>query len=69
MEKYNSGKIYKLINTIDDKVYIGSTITRLCDRIGNHRRKAKNTAKQSYLYEHMRIIGIELALFGTGNIF
>ena len=59
MEKYNSGKIYKLINTIDDKVYIGSTITRLCDRMGNHRTKAKNKAKQSYLYEHMRNIGIE----------
>ena len=59
MEKYNSGKIYKLINTIDDNIYIGSTITRLCDRIGNHRSKAKDPTKQSYLYKHMRNIGIE----------
>ena len=59
MEKYNSGKIYKLVNTIDDKIYIGSTTSRLCDRMSNHRTKARNPDKQSILYQHMKDIGVE----------
>ena len=59
MNKYNSGKIYKVVNTIDDNIYIGSTITRLCDRIGSHRKNAKNEEKQSIFYTHMRKVGIE----------
>ena len=39
MEKYKSGKFYKIVNTIDDKVYIGSTIRSLSQRMGGHRYK------------------------------
>ena len=59
MNKYNSGKIYKVVNTIDDKIYIGSTTQRLCDRMGNHRIKARDDSKTSIFYTHMRNIGIE----------
>lgn len=59
METYKNGKIYKIVNTIDDMIYIGSTVTRLCDRMGSHRRNSKNENKYSKLYIHMKNIGIE----------
>ena len=58
MEKTN-GKIYKVINTKDDFIYIGSTTVKLSSRMGSHRANAKNIIKKSKLYEHMRKIGIE----------
>ena len=57
--KYLQGKIYKVINTIDDMEYYGSTIQRLCSRIGNHRAKAGPLNKSSKFYSHMRNVGIE----------
>jgi hypothetical protein len=59
METYRNGKIYKIVNTIDDMVYIGSTVTRLCDRMGQHRRNSKKQNKNSKLYTHIKNIGIE----------
>jgi hypothetical protein len=59
MEKYNQGKIYKIINTVDDKLYIGSSIQKLHNRMNNHRTNASNSKKQSILYEHMRRLGVE----------
>jgi hypothetical protein len=34
---YQKGKIYKIISDQTNKIYIGSTITTLCRRLGNHR--------------------------------
>ena len=54
------GKIYKVINTVDEKVYIGSTFQKnLSSRMGNHRTKARMEEKGSMLYSHMRAIGID----------
>ena len=50
--------VYKLINDIDDLVYIGSTTCGLSKRIGDHRYKVR-LGNQSKLYNHMREIGVE----------
>ena len=52
-------KIYKIVNTIDDMIYIGSTVTNLSDRMGNHRSKAKMAHKNSKLYTHIKNLGVE----------
>ena len=59
MEKYQNGKIYKVINSDNQNVYIGSTVRRLSNRMGDHRRKANILEKTSKFYCHMREIGIE----------
>jgi hypothetical protein len=50
--------IYKVINDVDDKVYIGSTSCGLSKRIGDHRYKVR-LGNQSKFYNHMREIGVE----------
>ena len=57
MNKYENGKIYKIINTIDDMIYIGSTIRNLSDIMSGHRLKAKSPDKNSKLYSHIKNIG------------
>ena len=37
--RYNNGKIYLIINNIDDMVYIGSTCLPLRKRIYNHKEE------------------------------
>jgi len=51
-------KVYKIINTIDDKIYIGSTSKTLEERFKQHLYDAtrNNTIK---LYKHMRYLGFE----------
>jgi group I intron endonuclease len=50
--------VYKIINDIDDKVYIGSTTSTVSKRITEHRRRARNGGTTKF-YQHMRNIGIE----------
>jgi len=59
MDRYSNGKIYKIINTVDDNVYIGSTTSAIYRRMANHRGKSRNLKKTSVFYEHMRKIGVE----------
>ncbi len=59
MEKYNKGKIYKVINSVDEKVYIGSTTQSLSRRMGNHRENCKDLNRNSKIYKHMRNIGVQ----------
>ena len=54
--KYQDGKIYKILNTENDDVYIGSTTQKLSKRMTNHRIQAKN-GKNHLLYQQMREIG------------
>ena len=54
--KYQDGKIYKILNTENDDVYIGSTTQKLSKRMTNHRTQAKN-GKNHLLYQQMREIG------------
>ena len=41
MVNYQNGKIYKIINSTNDKCYIGSTTQKLCVRMAKHRHDYK----------------------------
>lgn len=53
--KYSRGKIYRLVNTTDNEVYVGSTCNTLNRRLYNHRNKAKH--RTSKVYAHLSNIG------------
>ena len=42
MTNYKNGRIYKILNTIDDNVYVGSTTEALCKRMWKHKWDVKN---------------------------
>ena len=54
---YPVGRIYKIVNIVDDLVYVGSTTQTLAQRMGQHRDKARGE-KIELLYVHMRALGI-----------
>ena len=52
-------KIYRIINDVDDMVYIGSTRTRLLsNRMTGHRANARDEDCKKKIAVHMRTIGI-----------
>ena len=55
--KYQDGKIYKILNSENDDVYIGSTCQKLSKRMTNHRTRAQSNVN-NLLYQKMREIGI-----------
>ena len=57
MRDYSRAKIYKILNEVDDDVYIGATCQPLCVRMTEHRRY-RNCANFK-LYRKMREIGVE----------
>ena len=57
MPNYKNGKIYKIVNDIDDFIYIGSTCLALIMWMIYHRKRAKNS-NNANLYKHMVKIGI-----------
>ncbi len=57
MPNYNSGKIYKIINDIDDKIYISTTIVSLYQRMKFI--KASKGEKQTPLIKYMKSVGME----------
>ena len=58
INKYQRGKIYKLINTVNDEVYVGSTYQKLLSkRMGKHREDA--LVCTSPIYKLMNEIGID----------
>ena len=52
-------RIYKIINDVDELVYIGSTTCELSKRMAQHRRDMRKAHKTSKLYDHMRANGVE----------
>ena len=54
---YFKGKIYKVVNDIDDYIYIGSysTVDRLSSRMAKHRFDIKRY--NGRIYQHMRKYG------------
>jgi len=50
------GRVYRIFNDIDNKVYIGSTIKPLAKRLGDH-MYSYNINTNMDLYHHMRLIG------------
>ena len=60
MPNYQEGKIYKIYNTINDDIYVGSTSLKLCERMRDHRRTIKHHRKQHLpLYNAFREHGID----------
>ena len=53
--RYSRGKIYKLVNSVDDKIYIGSTCIRLSQRLHQHKAMAKS--KPLPAHRHLNTIG------------
>ena len=60
MPDYSQGKIYKIVNTQNNKVYIGSTTQLLCNRMSSHRYEAcRKNVEYGKLYKSMRFHGAE----------
>jgi len=60
MPNYVIGKIYKIYNTEDNKIYLGSTtFHKLSTIMRDHLYNARDDKITSKLYDHMRAIGIE----------
>ncbi len=58
MVNYALGRVYKLVSTNSDRVYIGSTCQSLSKRMGGHRQHVRRgTTYQVYM--HMRERGVE----------
>mgnify|MGYP003648893083 CR=1 FL=1 len=56
MVNYDNGKIYKLVNNVDDEIYVGSTCNQLYKRKGGHKSKSKKYVERQ-VYKHLNIIG------------
>ena len=46
INKYQNSKIYKIFNTINDEIYVGSTYQKLSQRIAKHRNDVSNDQKR-----------------------
>ena len=58
MVNYQNGKIYKLVNNVDDEIYIGSTATTLRQRKNGHKGKATKFPER-HVYKHIAEVGWE----------
>ena len=56
MPDYSKGKIYKILNSIDDEIYVGSTIKTLSQRMASHRGDLKRNRNYK-IYKHMNELG------------
>lgn len=53
------GYIYKITNSINNKLYIGQTITTIQERWSNHKSDARTNHNHTVLYRSMNKYGIE----------
>ena len=58
MPDYQNGKIYKILNNVDDEIYVGSTIEALGQRMSKHRYSMKKRPHYK-LYKHMHELDVE----------
>jgi len=58
MPDYSKGKIYKILNNIDDEFYIGSAVETIGQRMAKHRSGATRYSNLK-VHNHMRNIGID----------
>jgi len=57
MPNYQEGKIYKIVNDVDDEIYVGSTCNTLAKRFGDH--KSSITKRPKYkIYQKMSEMGV-----------
>ena len=65
ISRYSRGKIYKIVNTVDDKIYVGSTCSLLTKRLYEHKSMAKSRPSHAHIHlneigwENIRIILVE----------
>ena len=59
MPNYQKGKIYRLVNSVNEIEYIGSTVRGLSARMAEHRSKARAGERSTYICQAMRDIGID----------
>jgi hypothetical protein len=60
MEKYQRGKIYKILNNINEDVYVGSTCEKLSLRMAHHRYVCKyNKHPNMMLMKTMNELGLD----------
>jgi len=67
MVNYSNGKIYKLVNNIDDKIYVGSTCGELRQRKYGHNQKSIKYPNRT-VYNHLNQIGwgnVDIVLIET----
>ena len=71
--RYNNGKIYKLVSNHTDKIYVGSTCKeRLCQRLAKHKGNYKQWVKDNnngYIssYELFELGDVEIILIESVN--
>lgn len=58
MSNYSNSKIYKLVNDVNDEIYVGSTASTLTKRLYGHKYSVKR-GKTSKIYSFMRDLGLE----------
>jgi hypothetical protein len=57
---YKNGKIYKIVNDVNDMTYVGSTTSALSRRFSGHKADAKRTKSQNCrFYTAVNLIGID----------
>ncbi len=57
---FENGKVYKILNTIDDDVYVGSTCQPLCKRMAKHRNYTADKSQcHRPLYVKMKLFGLD----------
>jgi hypothetical protein len=61
INKYQNGKIYKIFNTLNDEIYVGSTIQSLSHRMIKHKDDVKNDTKDYHttISKLMKELGVE----------
>jgi len=63
--KFENGKIYKIVSDLTDKIYIGSTTQKLCSRLSGHKRSYKQFLNGNY----HNITSFEIIKLGDAQIF
>ena len=58
MSKYQHAKIYKIINSIDKLIYVGSTVQPLNQRFSEHKSRSKQYPERK-IYKHFAKLGVE----------
>ena len=59
MPDYSLGKIYKVVNDVNNMIYIGSTCQPLYARMASHRSEGKLLRHDTPIYLAMHEIGVE----------
>ena len=60
MPNYQEGKIYKIYNTTNDDIYVGSTTQKLCERMRDHRYSITDAkAGKQLIYKAFREHGVD----------